>query len=308
MRERAGALNYHHLFYFWHIVREGSIRQASDKLGVSQPTISEQLAALEAALGESLFDRGGRSLELTDVGQIVYRYATDIFTLGNEMLKALEGSLPNRPQRLVVGITEGIPKMLAYRLLKPVLRGPGQMALVCYEDPLEKLVVDLVNHAVDVVLADSAAVGETSIPIQDHLLGQSGIAFFARHEMAVRLRPWFPECLGTVPMLLPTPNTSLRRALDGWFHEKGIRPEIAGEFQDAGLLARFGEQGLGVFPACFAVEEDMRTHHRTEVVGRVPEIRQPFYALSVERRVVNPGVIALMRSARDELFRRDATP
>ena len=299
-------LNFHHLFYFWAVVREGGIRRASQWLGVAQPTISEQLAALERDLGETLFDRAGKKMVLSESGQVAFRYASEIFTLGDELVTAMTSGTTVRKSRLMVGVTEGIPKMLVYKLLAPVIEIPDPALIVCYEDPIAKLVQDLASHELDVVLSDSTAPSDTTTTIYHHLLGVSGTTFFARRDLAVRVRPWFPKSLGTTALLLPT-HATFRTALESWFHHNGIRPHLAGEFQDAGLLARFGEQGMGVFPACTAVEQHIRSHYRAEIVGRVPEIRQRFYALTVDRKLVHPAVLALTRTARTELFRRDVT-
>ena len=303
MNQPLDETNYHHLFYFWNIVREGSILGASRKLRVSQPTISEQLRALERSLDEKLFDRVGKKLVLSEVGRVLFRYADQIFMLGHEMRDAIKGRPTGRPLKLVVGVTEGMPKLIVYRLIEPALRMPDGPEIVCYEDPLERLVGDLTSNALDLVLSDSVAEAPSSVPIYSHLLGESGMALFAKKEVAVRLRPWFPRSLDGARMLLPTPNTSLRRSIDHWLHDLGVRPKVVGEFQDAGLLARFGEQGVGVFPAASAVEEDMRTHHRVEVVGRIDGVRQSFYALSVERKLDHPAVVLLAHTARRELFR-----
>jgi LysR family transcriptional activator of nhaA len=295
-------LNYHHLFYFWNVVREGSAQRAGQKLRVAQPTVSEQVRELEQALGETLFDRLGRRLVLTEMGQLVYRYANEIFLLGSELKETIEGRPTGRPLKLVVGLTDTLPKLVAYRLLEPALRMPQRLQVVCYEGPHDGLIAQLAAHALDLVLSDSLVEPAPKVRVYSHVLGESGVTLFAKRKRAARLRPSFPQSLDGAPMLLPTTNTSLRRALDQWLDEHGIHPTVIGEFQDSALLSEFGEQGMGVFPASSAIEGDVRSHHQVEVVGRIEAIRQVFYAISVERKLVHPAVVLISHAARSDLF------
>ncbi len=124
-------LNYHHLLYFWTVARERSITRASEKLHLAQPTISGQLKKLEKSLGEKLYTRVGRELVLTDVGQTVYRYADEIFSIGREMVEAVKERPAGRPVKLVVGLPQVLPKLIAYRLLKPALQLEEKVHIVC---------------------------------------------------------------------------------------------------------------------------------------------------------------------------------
>lgn len=296
------SLNYHHLLYFWTVVREGGISRAAEKLRVSQPAVSAQIKTLEAALGERLFQRQGRTLVLTDVGRLVDRYATDIFTTGNEMLETLKGRPSGGALRLAVGVANAVPKLVVYRLLRPAIEGAAPVQIICSEGDPEQLLAQLATHALDVVISDTPAAPHVRVKVFNHLLGESGTTFFAGRALARRLRPRFPQSLGGAPMLLPTINTSLRRALEQWFESEGVRPRIAGEFEDPALLKTFGDWGRAVFAAPTAIEGEVLRSHRVVVVGRTAAVRERYYAISVERRLKHAAVAAITSAARTEVF------
>lgn len=300
-------LNYHHLLYFWTVVQEGGVSRASVKLRLAQPTVSGQVRALEDALGEKLFVRAGRKLALTEMGQLVYRYADEIFSIGRELQDAVKGRPTARPQRLSVGVADVVPKLIAYRLLEPALRLPEPVRLVCQEDSPERLLAQLSTHELDVVLSDAPAVA-TATPVKaySHLLGECGTTVFGAPKLAAQLRPGFPRSLDGAPFLVPTENTSMRRALHGWLEEQGVRPRVVGEFKDSALLKVFGQAGAGVFAAPSAIETEVREQYGVHVVGRADGVRERFYAITVERRLRHPAVVALSRAARSELFHADA--
>jgi len=295
-------LNYHHLLYFWTVVREGSISAASRKLRVAQPTVSEQLKALEGALGRELFNRVGGKLVLTEDGAHVYRYADEIFTLGHELQDSLQGKPTQRRPRLVVGIADVVPKLVASRLLEPVLRLKEEVRIVCREDSQERLLAELAIHALDVVVADAPVSTHSNVRAYNHLLGESGVTLFGRKEQAERLRRHFPQSLDGESFLLPAENTSLRRALAQWMDDAKIRPKVRGEFQDSALLKAFGQLGAGVFAGPTIIENEIRSQYSVEVVGRIDEVRERFYAITVDRKLRHPAVQAIYRAAREELF------
>lgn len=297
-------LNYHHLLYFWTVVREGGISKAAEKLRLSQPTISAQIKILEDALGEHLFQRQGRTLVLTDVGRVVDRYASEIFTAGSELLETLKGRPSGRAPRLAVGVANAVPKLVVYRLLRPATEGPEPVQITCSEGDSDQLVAQLATHHLDVVISDTPAAPHIRVKVFNHLLGESGTTFFAGRRLANRLRRRFPRSLSSAPMLLPTVNSSLRRALEQWFETEGLRPPVAGEFEDPALLNTFGERGRAVFPAPTAVEGEVLRSHGVAVVGRTSAVRERYYAISVERRLKHAGVAAITSAARTEMFRQ----
>ena len=294
-------LNYHHLFYFWTVARAGSIARASEELRLAQPTISNQLKTLEASLGVKLLERQGRRLVLTDVGRTVLRFADDIFRTGRELQRAVKGLPTGQRLRLVAGIADVIPKRMAALLLQPAVDAHPDLLLVCREGPLPQLLAALAVHELDVVIADVPASEQVKVKAFNHRLGDCGTTFFGAARYA-GLRKGFPRTLTGAPTLLPAEGTALRRALDAWFDAAGVQPTIAGEFDDSALMKAFGARGLGIFPAPRVLEEEIREQYGVQVIGRVEEARESFYAITVERRIRHPAVVALADAARDELF------
>jgi LysR family transcriptional activator of nhaA len=297
-------LNYHHLLYFWTVAKEGSIARAGEKLRLAQPTISGQLRQLEEALGEKLFTKRGRGLALTEVGQVVFGYADEIFGLGRELQDVLKGRPRGRPLRLVVGISDFVPKLLAYRVLQPVLAMAEPVQIVCDEDTPDRLLTDLAEHTVDVVLSDSPVPPGISVKAYNHLLGTTSVTVFGAARLAARYRTDFPASLDGAPFLLPMEGASLRRSLEQWFEQEGIRPKLVGEFKDAALMKTFGQAGAGLFVSHTAIEEEIRDLYRVAPIGRIDSILERFYAISVERRLKHPAVVAISEAARERLFAR----
>ncbi len=294
-------LNYHHLLYFWTVAREGGVSKAAQKLRLSQPTVSAQIRLLEQSLDVQLFQRQGRTLALTDVGRTVYRYADEIFGIGRELREALRGLPVGRPLQLSVGVADAVPKLIAYQLLRPAMEGPTPIHVVCREDNAEHLVTDLASHALDVVIADTPAPAHVRVRVFNHLLGESDTAFFAVPRVASTLRRRFPASLTGTPMLLPTPGAALRRALDGWFEREDLRPIVVGEFEDSALMKVFG-QGMGaVFPAPAVIADEVCRLYAVREVGRTSKVRERYYAISAERRLKHPGVLAITAAARTTL-------
>jgi LysR family transcriptional activator of nhaA len=296
-------LNYHHLLYFWMVAKEGSIVRASKELRLAHPTISGQIHRLEEVLGEKLFTRRGRDLELTDVGQMAFRYANDIFALGGELLDAVKGRAGGRPIRLVVGVSDVLAKSIVHRMLEPAFRLGDQVRIVCRQDrSMEAFMADLAIRAVDVVLSDAPAGAATSVKAFSHLLGECGAVVLAAPALAQKLQKGFPDSLNGAPFLLPGATSTLRRALDAWFDGRDMRPKVVAEFDDAALATVLGEAGLGAFVVPAVVEEEIRSRYKVRRVGRLDNLRQRFYAISVERKIRHPAVAVICEAARTHIF------
>ncbi|MFZ5895342.1 MAG: transcriptional activator NhaR [Myxococcota bacterium] len=295
-------LNYHHLHYFWVVAREGGLVAAGKVLHVSHPTLSAQIHALEDSLGEKLFAKSGRRLQLTELGHVVYRYAEEIFSLGQEMLEAVKGRSPAQARRLDVGIVDAVSKLVVRELLSPALELQESVRLVCHEDNYEKLLADLASHSLDIVISDAPVPAGSKVKAFNHLLGECGVTLLATKALARAHRQNFPRSLDGAPMLLPLENLALRRALNQWFDEVGVRPRLVGEFEDSALLKVFGADGLGIFPAPTAVEREVIRQYNVEIVGRIPDVKERFYAISIEKRLKHPAVLAISTAARRELF------
>lgn len=291
-------LNYHHLLYFWTVAREGSIARATKTLRLSPATISAQLKLLEGALDQTLFDRVGRKLVLTEAGQVVYRYADEIFSLGRELRETLAGRPAGRPLRLRVGVADAVPKLIAYRLLEPVLSVPEPVRLVCREATPEHLLAELMRHQLDVVLTDTPVTGASHLRAYNHPLGMCGVSFFASRALMKRHGKDFPSGLDGAPMLLPSETSTLRRALDQFFAAHRIRPNVIAEFDDSALMKVFGERGAGIFAGPSMIEDDIRARYGVVVIGRTNVIRERFYAVTVERKIKHPATAAITAAAR----------
>ncbi|MBW2243317.1 MAG: transcriptional activator NhaR [Deltaproteobacteria bacterium] len=295
-------LNYHHLLYFWTVAREGSVSKASASLRLAQPTISGQVKTLEDSLGEKLFERRGRNLVLTEMGEVVFRYADEIFSLGRELLNTVKSRPAHRPARLKVGLAGVVPKLIAYELLKPALALPEPVELSCIQDDADRLVVALATYSLDVVLTDAPLGRGLSVRAYNHFLGESGVTFFGTKALAAKYRRGFPRSLDGAPFLLPMPNTTVRGGLDQWFEKHAIWPRLAAQFDDTALLKVFGGLGIGVFPAPTVIEAHVKKQYGVSVIGRTTEVMEQFYAISVERRITHPAVREITAAARSELF------
>ncbi|MDX2178929.1 MAG: transcriptional activator NhaR [Bryobacteraceae bacterium] len=295
-------LNYHHLLYFWTVAKEGGVTKACRRLRLAQPTVSGQLRAFEEALGEKLFAKAGRGLTLTDTGRLVYQYADEIFAIGNELQNVLKGRSPGRPLRLLAGVPDMMPKLIAYRILEPALSIGEPVQLVCQEDSPERLLAELAEHRLHVVLSDVPITAMTRVKAFNHPLGASGVTIFAERDLAARYREGFPESLDGAPFLLPVQGSGLRRSLDLWMHRHEIRPVVAGEFKDSALMKSFGQAGAGVFAAPAAIEKEIQANYRTVPLGPAAGVTENYYAISVERKVRHAAVAAICDAARNRFF------
>jgi LysR family transcriptional regulator, transcriptional activator of nhaA len=295
-------LNYHHLLYFWVVAREGGLVPAGKILRLSHSTLSAQIHALEDTLGEKLFAKAGRKLALTEMGTVVYRYAEEIFTLGREMVDTVKGRASGKPLRLAVGIVDVVPKLVVRRLLQPALGMAEPVRLVCYEDRFEKLLADLALHTVDIVISDAPVPPGSSVRAFNHLLGETSVSWFGTKRLASTYRRGFPGSLDGAPMLLPLENLTLRRSLNRWFDRHGIKPHVVAEFEDSALMKVFGADGIGIFPAPSVMEKEVMAQYDVEMLGRMDDVRERFYAVSIERRLKNPAVVAISEAARAEIF------
>ncbi len=291
-------LNYHHLLYFHAIVREGSVTAAARKLRLAQPTLSGQVKVLEDTLGEPLFERRGRRLELTEAGRLVYAYAEEIFGLGQELLQTVQGRPVGGPRRLAVGVADALPKLVVVRLLAPAMALEGGVRLEVRDGDVPSLVADLQAHRLDLVLSDGPLPAGGVARATQHALGECGVSFFAAPALAARLGEGFPACLEGAPMLLPPSGSALRRALDVWFDDRGLTPSIVGEFSDSALLKAFGEGGAGALAAPSVVAREVEEQYGLRSLGATDEVRERFWAIVGERRVRHPAVHAVLDGAR----------
>ena len=295
-------INYKHLHYFCAVAREGGIARASERLHVTPQTISGQLSLLEEYLGEQLFARVGRNLELTDVGRMVLSYGDEIFSLGGELEEAVHHLPDGRPHLFRVGVADVVPKSIAHRVLEPALHMSESVRMVCREAGLDILLAELAVHHLDLVLADRPIPPTVSTRGFSHKLGECAVSFFVTPKLKKTLDGAFPQCLDGAPMLLPSTGNQLRSGIDQWLDKHRIRPRVIAEFDDSALMKAFGQEGAGIFIAPAAISAEVERQYKVAAIGRVDEVKERFYAISVERRVLHPVVAAVVESARTQLF------
>lgn len=288
-------LNYHHLRYFHAIAQEGSVSGAATRLRTSQPAICSQVKQLEAALGETLYRRSGRSIALTDFGRLIYGYADEIFTLGRELLTtAKRAPAPAaRTVRLHAGIVDSFPKLLSFDILRPLFEHQPAIAVTCYEGKLEDLLGQLAAHRLEAVLSDEPPPSSSKVKTFTHPLGASGVTFCAAPALARRLKGRFPRNLRGAPMLLPTQNTALRRDLEKWFRSAQVEPVVVGEFEDGALAKIVATEGLGVTVVPTIVASEAIERYGFVALGRTTECQVQLYLITAERRIEHPAIALL---------------
>ncbi len=295
-------LNYQHFYYFWRIAKCGSVTQASRELRLAQPTVSAQLKVFEETLGEQLFLREGRTLRLTDVGAIAFRYAEEVFPTCQEFMDTLNGKNPQRPRHLRVGISDVVPKVITYRVLEPAFLQSSDVTVSCHEDKTERLLAELAISELELVIADCPVPPSAKVKAFNHPLGECGVSFLAVKPLAKKLRKGFPASLTGAPLLLPTREAAVRREIDQWLDHTGITPRLVGEFQDSALMKIVAREGAGVIPVPSVVEREVRHEFQLELVARTDRVKERFYLISVERRLKNPLVQLLLERAQHHLF------
>lgn len=294
-------LNYQHLRYFWMTAREGSLTKASERMRVSPSTVSVQIRTLEDALGAALFERRGRSLHLTDRGQVVKEYADEIFALGDELIDAARSATGVRhAYRLRVGVGNHLPKTVAWDLLSPALRVPDfPVHLIVREDRADQLVADLAVHHLDIVLTDRAVGLSSDVHAESVLLGDSPVALMAAPSLAAQVLGDFPQSLDGAPVLLPEVGSAIRGLLEDWFERQGVRPRVVGEFGDSALMKQFGQEGAGVFPAPAVIRHVIERAYSVVTVAQLEDARERLYAMVMPSKRQNPAVAAILEAAQD---------
>lgn len=291
-------MNLKHLFYFWKTAKEGGVMRAGEALHVTPQTISGQIGLLEDSFGVELFSRQGRALELTDAGRLALGYADEIFSLGAELEQAIRHYPKGRPVTFRVGVSDALPKQLAYRLLEPAVAVGEPLRIVCREGRLERLLTELAVHRLDLVIADTPLPATLDVRAYNHRLAESGMTFVAAPALAARGAKKFPDCLAELPLLVPGEDSSSRQKLMRWLEKVRLRPKIVGEFDDSALMTAFGQAGVGVFPVPTVVEAEIVAAYGVKILGRSAEARTEYFAISAERRVTHPCVLAITASAR----------
>lgn len=291
-------LNYHQLLNFWLVAREGSVQRASELLHVTPSSVSIQIRQLERAFGAKLFKKQGRGLVLTEMGQQVSVYASEIFAKGRELMELVKGRPAGKPLELRVGVRDIMPKLVAFRLLQPALELDQPVRLICHEGEMSQLVSDLAIHKLDVVLSDIALDPLYKIQAYSHRLGESEVMVVGTKTLAKRYRRDFPSSLDGAPFLLPTENSALRRQMDRWFSDLNLVPTVCGEFADSAMMKIAGVNGLGLLAIPSMIEAEVQQIYGLQRVGVAAGVLEQFFAVSVERKIKHAGVLAIREQAR----------
>ncbi len=295
-------LNYNHLHYFWVVAREGSIARACRRLHLTPQTVSAQIKLLEESVGAPLFNRVGRGLVLSKMGNVVMRYADDIFSTGAELGRFLESGEISGSPVFRVGITDSIAKLVAYRILQPVMDESSGTRLVCIEDRLDRLVEEVTSHRLDLIISDAPFAGDQQVRVWNHHLGRSEIRIFAGAGLEQQYRQDFPRCLNGAPFLVPVAGSAVRLVLDDWFAVNEVTPRIVAEVADAALLKAFGSEGAGLFASATVIEETICRMYGVSVIGTATGMYEQYYAISPERKIKQPLVLTICERARREVL------
>ena len=296
-------MNFKHLHYFWVTAKAGGIMRAGEQLHTTPQTLSGQIKLLEDWLGHKLFRKSGRNLELTDDGRVALGYADQIFSLGAELEAVVrEARGGQRVLDFRVGVADSVAKSVAYRLLEPALSVAEPVRLICSEGKFPDLLAQLALQRLDLVIADEPMSRRMSVKAFNHPLGSTTMSFFAAPQLKAQLKGVFPQCLNGMPMLIQGAAASVRQQLEGWLTLHQIHPRIVGEFDDGALMTAFGREGRGVFMAPSVLEAETVAQFGVEVIGRSEELVEEFFAVSIERRITHPCVVAITDAARAQLF------
>ena len=296
-------MNFKHLHYFWVTAKAGGIMRAGEQLHTTPQTLSGQIKLLEEWLGRKLFQKSGRNLELTEDGRLALGYADQIFSLGAELENVVR--LPRGVHKVLdfkVGVADSVTKSLAYRLLEPALNLKDPVRMICSEGKFPDLLAKLALNQLDLVIADEPMSKRMSVKAFNHELGSTPMSFFCEPALRKTLKGEFPECLNNAPMLIQGAQASIRQQWEGWLSRHQLHPRTIGEFDDGALMNAFGRKGRGIFMAPSVMEADIIEQFGVEVIGRSEELVEEFFAVSVERRITHPCVVAITKTARGQLF------
>ena len=299
-------MNFKHLYYFWKVAKHGGVMRAGEAIHISPQTLSGQIKLLEERLGIALFQRQGRALELTEAGKLALEYAEEMFALGAELDQVLRQYPQGRAVEFRVGVSDALPKSLAYRLLRPAIKLDEPVRIVCREWRLDRLLAELALHRLDLVISDTPVPSNVDVKAYSHGLGESGVTFMAHPELARKSTLPFPESLEHLPLLMPGEDSAMRKAINEWLAQQRLRVSIAGEFDDAALMAAFGREQVGVFPIPSALAAEYPPECGLVQLGNVESIRIKYYALTIKRRLTHPCVLAITSHV-DKAFNVTAT-
>jgi LysR family transcriptional activator of nhaA len=292
-------LNYKHLHYFWVVAKSGGVAKAGERLHVTPQSISTQMRQLESVIGAPLWRRAGRRLELTETGHLVLEHAERMFEVGEALKDALRGQRGGGSGLFRVGVTGSVVKVVAYRMLEPALAMRPAPRMLCREGRFNELLSLLAVHELDLVLSDRPLPASMHVRGFNHLLLESGVTFLAASTVAKPRIGAFPHSPDGAPMLLPGGDSAVRAQLVAWFDRLRIQPRVVADFDDTAVMKAFGQGGAGMFPMPTIVAAETAAQYRVVPVGRTDDVRYQLYAVSTERRLTHPAVVAIRDAARE---------
>ena len=298
-------LNYHHLRHFWMIARHRSMTKAAEKLKISQSTLSEQLAELEDWLGQSLFERRGRELHLTDAGRVALEHAETIFTTGHELMTRFRQSDKNRQRVLRIGAVGPLSKNLQFDFIQPIL-ADTRTKVVVVAGALDELTRQLHEHKLDLVLSNIPLRADQENNVFNHLLGEVPVFLVGGKKLKVA-RPRFPQFLKDVPLFLPSRQSDVRADFDLMLANSGVEPFVHAEVDDMALLRLLALSGEGLALVSKIVVERELQSSKIKFMLRVPGLAEKYYALTVRKRFQNTWLADIVEAFRARLKELAAT-
>lgn len=294
-------INYNHLYYFWHVCKEGSVVGAAEALFLTPQTITGQIKALEERLQGKLFRRHGRGLLPSELGQLVFRYADRMFTLSQEMLDIVN----YRKEANIlfdVGVADALSKRLVSGVLDAAVVGNEQIHLRCFESTHEMLLEQLSQHKLDMIISDCPIDSTQQEGLFSVKLGECGISFWCKGPAPEKP---FPASLETRRLLIPGRRSMLGRKLLNWINIQGLKIEILGEFDDAALMKAFGAAHNAIFVAPTLYARDIYSNEGIVEIGRMDNVLEEYHAIFAERMIQHPAVQRICSKDYSALFRMD---
>lgn len=274
--------NFHHLFYFWRVAKEGHLTRAAQALHVSQSALSAQIRQLEERLGEPLFEREGRRLTLTDTGHLVLSYAENIFGLGQEMLGRLQGHVDGMTH-LRVGSVATLSRNYQENWIRPLLTDPT-VVLTLESGLLEGLLERLQQHRLDVVLANEPVASDPDRPLHCRYLGSQAISVVGPATSWGGRSLRIPDDLDGLDVAVPGPRHALRAQFDALCLTASVKPRLRAEVDDMAMLRLIARDSgwLTVLPEV-VVQDELR-HGGLVRVGQSTQLQEHFYAITTPHR------------------------
>jgi len=295
-------LNYHHLYYFWRVAREGSLSRAAEQLRLSHSTLSTQIRSLEEQLQGELFLRSGRALSLTALGRDILQYADEIFRVGSELSDLVQGKEVRPRAVLHIGVVRSVPRLLVQRLVEPVLRSAEAGPIAVQSGSLEELLDHMAAGALHLILSEQPPPSGLSLHVYSHTVGESGISIYGSAELLAEHQAGFPQSLHGAKMLLPGRGTALRERLDEWLTLHEITVRVVAELDDHETLRAFAAAGHGLLALPTRLAADLLSGLPLFSLGELTGLSGRFYLLAPERRMQRADAQKILAQARRQLF------